>query len=98
MTLFEFAHELKRLIDFAYMTVGQSRNGNYSIFLWKERDLKSTIREEDIGNWLKVFDKADPVCFFEVRSIKNLDLSEYMDKVGNIDYSRCIIEVTDGQL
>ena len=47
---------------------------------------------------LKVYEKpfyVTGIHQFYVHEIPNLDLSEYKDEDGNIDYSKCIVEVSE---
>ena len=81
MTLTELAHELRKLFDFKYLTVNTTR----VIKMWDTKPLfdKTWLRTDDYGSLgMLIYHKE---C--------SLDLSEYSDADGNIDYSKCIVEV-----
>ena len=91
MTLKELAHELRKLFRFKYLTVDEDfRNDNKTtIAIWKDRPEFNQWNEWEMG--------LIPCngCFdVEMLNIaESLDLSEYKDTDGNIDYSKCIVEV-----
>lgn len=91
MTLKELAHELRKLFRFKYLTVDEDfRNDNKTtIAIWKDRPEFNQWNEWEMG--------LIPCngCFdVEMLNIAEaLDLSEYKDADGNVDYSRCIVEV-----
>ena len=91
MTLKELAHELRKLFRFKYLTVDEDfRNDNKpTIAIWKDRPEFNQWNEWEMG--------LIPCngCFdVEMLNIaESLDLSEYKDADGNIDYSKCIVEV-----
>ncbi len=99
ITLSELALELRKIFKFKYLAYGQ-------IFCWGQphdvlwisgEPLTLTVRDEGgecrpcyIHEWEA--EDAVNVCFVENLST-TLDLSEYKDEHGDIDYSRCIVEV-----
>lgn len=90
MTLTEFAKELRKIIKFNYLTYNQ-----YGILcIWAgERPKPEYIKKFCFWNYY-------PERTFEVGSIDtkdyvDLDLSEYKDENGDIDYSKCIVEVDE---
>lgn len=91
MTLEELAHELRKIFKFKYLTVDEDfRNDNKpTIAIWKDRPEFNQWNEWEMG--------LIPCngCFdVEMLNIAEaLDLSEYKDADGNVDYSRCIVEV-----
>ena len=90
MTLTELARELRKIFRFKYLTVEIAIYNPY-FCLWRERPYwngKYWGAKED-GQKHLVTDFLD----FEI--VESIDLSEYRDADGNIDYSKCIVEVTD---
>ena len=87
MTLRELAKELQRISDFRYLTC---RKSEYSIYLeiilhWDEPFWQS-------GFWY--INNGIDECAGELSILSSLlDLSEYRDANGDIDYSKCIVEV-----
>ena len=86
LTLKELAHELRRLFRFKYLTVS-STNG-WCINVWKY--FKPEWSE--IDGWIGCYLAFD---IYPDELICELDFSEYEDADGNIDYSKCIVEVSD---
>lgn len=94
LTLTELAHKLKKIFYFRWLTVDE---GN-EIQLWvcfSENDPPEFYED---GCWYADSPMTDELCsilssmgFFAI----DIDLSEYKDTDGNIDYSKCIVEVTD---
>lgn len=87
VTLQELADWLSQRITFDYLTA-HYEDGAYVICLW-------------IGSWAPAFadgvwwhcDRA--VCVTEISDhylLPNLDLSEYSDEYGTVDYGKCIIK------
>ena len=88
LTLTELAHELRKLFDFRYLTVHKNWCRRPAICMWSSEP--RYICPNDIGGWTK----AHCVGSLEKDYTKMyLDLSEYKDADGNIDYSKCIVEV-----
>ena len=90
MTLKELAREMRKIFRFRYLTCdGCGDLRDYSIWLDKP--------EYTRDGWLffSVFGDPEPaMMLFESRDLAiDLDLSEYADENGNIDYSKCIVEV-----
>ena len=92
MTLKELARELRKISMFRYLTVADYKHeGPVTLDCW---EYKPTFYDEDC-TWrgfhhrglLYSFEASDLAC--------DLDLSEYADKNGVIDYSRCIVEISD---
>lgn len=91
MTLTEFAVELKNILRFRWLTLDYT---GY-ITLWNNKpkytaDWKGSKKTWQRGN--------DPLCGMSGYIFPNavggaLDLEEYADENGNIDYSKCIVEV-----
>lgn len=82
MTLRELADELKNIFDFKYITVEERG----LIFL---HNTEYGIPYYENGWWYM----SVVVSFSDERLKEKLDLSEYMDENGFVDYSKCIIEV-----
>lgn len=90
MTLTELARELRKIFRFKYLTVEIAIYNPY-FCLWRERPYwngKYWGAKED-GQKHLVTDFLD----FEI--VESIDLSEYRDADGNIDYSKCIVEVNE---
>lgn len=99
MTLTELAHELRKILRFKYLAYGEMFYwGRSHTVLWiSNQPLTISVRDEGgegcpcyIHEWdgediIETFAEEDLVC--------SLDLSEYKDADGNIDYSKCIVEV-----
>ena len=88
MTLTELARKLREVFRFKYLTV--SRSGvELFIVMYKSKPEFNTI-------W-KGWDTGAPVAPCPIAASKDLrcdlDLSEYKDENGEIDYSKCIVEV-----
>ena len=88
LTLTELAREMRKLFEFDYVTV----DANESITFWVRKPLYISMcglweRNTYLNSW-DIFD-------IDFSSAVNLDLSEYADESGEIDYSRCIVEVSD---
>ena len=89
MTLKELARELRKLFKFKYLTA--HRRG-------VELFLRMYAKEPSYFKTYSVWGEADAV-FFPIAVSEDLrvdiDLSEYKDADGNIDYSKCIVEVEE---
>ena len=90
MTLTELAKELRKIFGFRYLVAQGSNLYGYGVkaFLLKPRYISSgKFWFSDIrGN-----DAMLDISFSDL--MFDLDLSEYRDADGNIDYSKCIVEV-----
>ena len=88
LTLTELAREMRKLFEFDYVTV----DANESITFWVRKPLYISM----CGLWERnaYLDSWD-IFNIDFSSAVNLDLSEYKDAGGNIDYSKCIVEVSD---
>lgn len=88
LTLKELAHEMRKLFEFDYVTV----DANESITFWVRKPLYISM----CGLWERnaYLDSWD-IFNIDFSSAVNLDLSEYINENGEIDYSRCIVEVSD---
>lgn len=90
ITLQELADWLRGGIIFDYLT---ARKQGDSIFvtLWKSRD--GLAPEYYLGAWLPFAGGVDTVASLNKQYlIADLDLSEYQDENGEIDYGKCIIK------
>lgn len=90
MTLNELAKKLREIFEFKYVTVADYKHeGPVTLDCW---ECKPTFYDEDC-TWrgfhhrglLYSFEASDLAC--------DIDLSEYRDSDGNVDYSKCIVEV-----
>lgn len=94
LTFKELAHKLRKIFRFKYLTVSPDICGcPLKIFCW---NIRPTYRAEG-RMWLTSMEGAPTiVTYLEAWHLeKSLDLSEYKDAGGNIDYSKCIVEVSD---
>ena len=91
MTLTELAHELRKLFNFRWLTYDRRGDDWYVINLWKSKPVY------EIGMWCPKRDiESDYPQSINRLFLKpeiELDLSEYPDTYGQIDYSKCIVEV-----
>lgn len=87
LTLRELAIELKKIFRFKYLTAHRS---GVELFL------RMYAKKPSYFKTYSVWSNADAV-FFPIAVSEDLrvdiDLSEYKDADGNIDYSKCIVEV-----
>lgn len=89
ITLAELACELRKIFIFKYLTVEFSNYNGYFV-TWDEKpnwDGRYWCDEDGAVLSNAVF------SFAGVDIVWEIDLSEYKDKAGEIDYSRCIVEV-----
>ena len=95
LTLTELARELRKVFKFRYLTAS-----------FKTRWLEDCIGLDIFNNkpWFSSKDRCWVDTEFFTRGMLvipdnllacSLDLSEYADENGNIDYSKCIVEVSD---
>lgn len=85
MTLKELAVELRKVIKFRYL----AKDSVGTIYAYSGQKPEYSEKDEF---WMCNFSRTSVV--FELWSYAvSLDLSEYMDDQGNIDYSKCIVEV-----
>ena len=81
MTLKETAIELRKFFFFKYLTIHR-----VDIYLWRDRPL--------FIEKYKIWRDAQDIATINATDLNySLDLSEYKDADGNIDYSKCIVEV-----
>lgn len=99
MTLNELAKELRKIFRLRYLACGEMFYwGQPHIVLWiSSQPLTLSVSDEGgegcpcyIHEWegdgiIETFAEEDLECA--------LDLSEYKDESGDIDYSKCIVEV-----
>lgn len=88
ITLEELAYELRKIFKFKYLIVENIRYEN-DLTVWIYECLP--VFEADKGLWYS--DHGHDVGFFVSDLVKHLDLSEYKDESGKIDFSKCIVEV-----
>ena len=89
MTLTELAHELRKFFRFKYMTVDNlyPRGRNIEIALWK-----GMPELDEYDHW-QDNESEHVFSFYEDNMLFNIDLSEYKNENGEIDFSKCIVEV-----
>ena len=99
MTLTELAHEMRKIFWFKYLAAGEMFywGRSHTVVFMSNEPLTLSVSDEGgegcpcfIHEWegediIDVFSESDLVC--------SLDLSEYKDENGEIDYSKCIVEV-----
>ena len=84
LTLKELAREMRKLFEFDYVTV----DAEESITFWVRKPLYISM----CGLWERSLGSLD-IFSIDFSYFVNLDLSEYKDADGDIDYSKCIVEV-----
>lgn len=95
LTLMELARELRKIFRVKYLTVSPDFCGcPAEIYCW------TSIRPAYNAKgrmWIISQEGSQTIaCSFEAWHLeKSLDLSEYADENGEIDYSRCIVEVEE---
>ena len=91
LTLKELAREMRKVFRFKYLTCdGCGDQRDYCIWLDKP--------EYTRDGWIvyTISSVVNSLLLFESYKLAiQLDLSEYKDENGEIDYSRCIVEVSD---
>lgn len=87
MTLRELAQELRKIFKFKYLTCEfYSASKRYFISLWNGKPRWGG------GHWWH--DNCDLIVDIKILTkFIDLDLSENKDEHGEIDYSKCIVEV-----
>lgn len=105
MTLEELAHELRKIFKFDILTYSAYEDcdcyATYqkeSIILWQRNSPEALPEYDATGFYFDV--DGNVYALFEILNMGAniswiLDLSEYADENGNIDYSKCIVEVSD---
>ena len=86
LTLTELAHELRKIFRFKYLTASEDWPLP-TIRMWGGKV------EYDGRGWNMIEPKSYYGSFNVSALYTNLDLSEYRDADGNVDYSKCIVEV-----
>ena len=86
LTLTELARKLRKIFRFKYLTCdGCDDQRDFCIWLDKP--------EYTRDGWTR-YSPSEVVSLFESYLLAiQIDLSEYSDENGNIDYSKCIVEV-----
>ena len=89
ITLTELANELRKVFDFKYLTADNlcPRGRDIEIALWEG------LPELDEYDHWQDNESNYVLSFCEYNMPFNLDLSEYADAYGYIDYSKLIVEV-----
>ena len=99
LTLTELAYELRKIFRFKYLAYGEMFYwGRSQNVLWiSDQPLTLSVRDEGGEGcpcYIHEWDGEDVIeTFSEEDLVFPLDLSEYKDADGNIDYSKCIVEV-----
>lgn len=101
MTLTELAHELRKILKFKYLAYGEifGFDGRYPVLTISNLPLILRVRDEGgegVPCYIHEWD-CEGQGIIDVFAIEDLafslDLSEYADEHGEIDYSKCIVEV-----
>ena len=95
LTLRELAREMRKLFEFKYLTVSPDFCGcPIEIYCWTS--IRPTYNAKG-RMWIISQEGSQTIAgSFEAWHLeKNLNLSEYADENGVIDYSRCIVEVSN---
>lgn len=87
-TLEELAYELRKTFNFKYLTVEFYYYEHPEIRLWNDKPEFLSVSNE----WLS--SEGSIIGFFTYNLTKTLSLSEYKDESGKVDYSKCIVKVT----
>ena len=88
MTLTEFAKELRKIFRFKYLT----KDPFGAIYCWDGKpvyDVEESFWTSGPRGGVNPVLETWPSSL----TVEPLDLSEYADENGNIDYSKCIVEV-----
>lgn len=96
MTLKELAQELRKIFRFRYLTCeGDGHVYFFKVFRYKPKYVKSKILGYEYWRGEYSIDVQNkPIVNASSVDIPFIfDLSEYADENGNIDYSKCIVEV-----
>ena len=99
LTLKELAHELRKIFRFRYLAYGEMFYwGQSNAVLWISGEpLTLVVRDEGgegVPCYIHEWKGKDIIGTFAEEDLAiTLDLSEYKDADGNIDYSKCIVEV-----
>ncbi len=88
LTLTELARELRKIFRFRYLTASEDWPLP-TIIMWGGKV------EYDGRGWNMIEPKSYYGSFNVSALCTKLDLSEYKDENGNIDYSKCIVEVEE---
>lgn len=92
LTLRELARELRKIFGFGYLVAYGSELYGYRVRAYLLKPKYIPIG----GFWFNETRGNDALLDISFSDLMcDLDLSEYADENGNIDYSRCIVEVTD---
>ena len=88
MTLNELAKELSKIFEFKYLTAEIAIYNLYFV-MWNQKPYwQGKFWETENDGESHII--ADFLAF---ELVGEADLSEYKDEDGNIDYSKCIVEV-----
>ena len=87
LTLTELAKKLREIFKFGYLTVHKNWCQRPFVCMWC--GMPRYTNSQDIGGWGGTYCVGSIGLDYAI----DLDLSEYEDADGNIDYSKCIVEV-----
>lgn len=92
MTLEELAQKLRKIFGFGYLVAYGSELYGYRVKAYLLKPKYIPIG----GFWFNETRGNDALLDISFSDLMcDLDLSEYEDEDGNIDYSRCIVEVKE---
>ena len=94
MKLTELANELRKIFKFKYLTVERSFGRLYFAGWTRKPHWRG---ETGYMFWYRKKDNYAFLAlnFFNTFLEEEIDLSEYADEDGDIDYSKCIVEVRE---
>lgn len=90
LTLKELAHEMRKIFRFKYLVACKHGTEIFVTMYQSKPEFVPIFKGWDRGRPAA----PCPIAVSEDLRI-DLDLSEYKDENGNIDYSKCIVEVSD---
>ena len=97
LTLTELARELRKIFKFRYLTLDAVDDGDCAypdvITLWVDEPYYESSDKQFELQW-NYDKKSGAIIMIPISSLQiDIDLSEYADENGNIDYSKCIVDV-----
>ena len=99
LTLTELAYELRKILKFGYLTLDAVDDGDCAypdmITLWVDEPYYESSDKQFELQW-NYDKKSGAIIMIPISSLQiDINLSEYKDEYGDIDYSKCIVEVEE---
>lgn len=91
MTLTELAKKLHEIFDFKYITA--SKYNEYYLLVLHDGEHGLPTYDEEEDRWNDDDYTGVLQCFLSKILKNKLDLNEYVDEDGYINYSKCIVEI-----